>query len=78
MDSVNDLKKDIIKSRAVVKEQQRQLKEKIDRGCWDDADVFFENPENAGYFYSEKKEPLKKNIWKRVGENLKKMIKKER
>ncbi len=39
MDSINDLKSDIIKTNIVVKENQKQLKEKIDSGWLDDADI---------------------------------------
>ena len=45
MDSVDDLKNDIVKSNAVVKHEQEVLKDKIEKGAWDDMDTFFDDPE---------------------------------
>lgn len=87
MDTVDDLKKDIVKKNAIVALEKERLKEEINNGMFDDADEVLENPETKNYYQnaldvlnkenlSDKVKISKDNLslWKRIKENFKKIL----
>lgn len=87
MDTVEDLKKDIVKKNAVVALEKERLKEQINNGMFDDVDEVLENPETKNYYQNALDELNKENLsdtvkisdvklslWKRIKENFKKIV----
>ncbi len=87
MDTVDDLKKDIVKKNAFVALEKERLKEQINNGMFDDADEVLENPETKDYYQNAldtlNKENLSNTVkisednlslWKRIKENFKKIV----
>ena len=87
MDTVDDLKKDIVKKNAVVALEKERLKEQINNGMFDDVDEVLENPKTKDYYQNAldtlNKENLSNTVkisednlslWKRIKENFKKIV----
>ena len=87
MDTVDDLKKDIVKKNAVVALEKEHIKEQINNGMFDDVDDVLENPETKNYYQNALDELNKENLsdtvkisdvklslWKRIKENFKKIV----
>lgn len=87
MDTVDDLKKDIVKKNAFVALEKERLKEQINNGMFDDVDEVLENPETKNYYQNAldilnkenlsdtvKTSDVKLSLWKRIKENFKKII----
>lgn len=87
MDTVDDLKKDIVKKNAIVVLEKERFKEEINNGMFDDAEEVLENPETKNYYQnaldvlnkenlSDKVKISKDNLslWKRIKENFKKIL----
>lgn len=87
MDTVDDLKKDIVKKNAVVALEKEHIKEQINNGMFDDVDEVLENPETKNYYQNALDELNKENLsdtvkisdvklslWKRIKENFKKIV----
>lgn len=87
MDTVDDLKKDIVKKNAFVALEKERLKKQINNGMFDDVDEVLENPETKNYYQNALDELNKENLsdtvkisdvklslWKRIKENFKKIV----
>lgn len=87
MDTVDDLKKDIVKKNAFVALEKERLKEQINNGMFDDVDEVLENPETKNYYQNAldilnkenlsdtvKTSDVKLSLWKRIKENFKKIV----
>lgn len=87
MDTVDDLKKDIVKKNAFVALEKERLKEQINNGMFDDVDEVLENPKTKDYYQNAldtlNKENLSNTVkisednlslWKRIKENFKKIV----
>ena len=87
MDTVDDLKKDIVKKNAFVALEKERLKKQINNGMFDDVDEVLENPETKNYYQNALDELNKENLsdtvkisdvklslWKKIKKNFKKIV----
>lgn len=88
METVEDLKNDIIKKDEVLKAHQQYLKHEFENGLWDTVDEVLNNPETSNYYEkalvelenenltqpTKTLEKEKKGFFSKIKKNLKKIV----
>ena len=85
METVNDLKNDIMKKNVEVEKQKNEIKKEIDNGLFENADEVLSNPSTKDYYQTalnmlnnenltNPKISEKQSLWKIIKENFKRIL----